>query len=171
MFPIVGILLAATAVDANGCLFPLAHVVVDAENDDNWLWFLRLLLTVVQSHALQSLIDKALVFLSDRQKGLLKAVEDVFPGCPHGYCLKHLEVNFHKEFKDKNLLPFLWQAASATNQLAFDKALENMTSINPKAVSWLLQHAKTEHWAEIYFPGRRYGHLTSNIAESPIRGF
>ena len=40
-----------------------------------------------------------------------------------------------------------------------------MTSINPKAVSWLLQHAKTEHWAEIYFPGRRYGHLTSIIAE------
>src|SRR5438046_135115 len=22
------------------------------------------------------------------------------------------------------------------------------------------------HWAELYFPGRRYGHLTSNIAES-----
>ena len=166
MFLILGILLAATAVDANGCLFPLAHAVVAAENDDNWLWFLQLLLTVVQSHALQSLIDKALVFLSDRHKGLLKAVEDVFPGCPHGYCLKHLEANFHKEFKDKNLLPFLWQAASATNQPAFDKALEDMTSINPKAVPWLLQHAKTEHWAEIYFPGRRYGHLTSNIAES-----
>jgi len=52
MFLILGILLAATAVDANGCLFPLAHAVVAAENDDNWLWFLQLLLTVVQSHAL-----------------------------------------------------------------------------------------------------------------------
>jgi hypothetical protein len=41
-----------------------------------------------------------------------------------------------------------------------------MTSINPKAVPWLLQHAKAEHWAEIYFPGRRYDHLISNIAES-----
>jgi hypothetical protein len=29
-----------------------------------------------------------------------------------------------------------------------------------------LEHTKTEHWAELYFPGRRYGHLTSNIAES-----
>jgi len=166
MFLIVGILLAATTVDANGCLFPLAHAVVDAENDDNWLWFLQLLLTVVQSHALQSLIDKTLVFLSDRQKGLLKAVDNVFPGCLHGYCLKHLEANFHKEIKDKNLLPFLWKAANATTQPAFNKALEGMTSLNPKAVPWLLQHAKTEHWAEIYFPGRRYGHLTSNIAES-----
>src|SRR5213078_1714692 len=58
MFLTVGILLAATAIDANGCLFPLAHAVVNAENDDNWLWFLPLLLTVVQSHALQSLLDK-----------------------------------------------------------------------------------------------------------------
>jgi MuDR family transposase/MULE transposase domain len=31
-----GILLSATAVDANGSLFPLAFAVVDAENDDNW---------------------------------------------------------------------------------------------------------------------------------------
>jgi hypothetical protein len=163
---IVGILLAATAIDANGCLFPLAHAVVDAENDDNWPWFLQLLLTVVQSHAIQSVINKTLVFLSDRQKGLLQGVERVFPGCPHGYCLKHLEGNFHKEFKNKNLLPFLWKAASATTQPVFDKALEDMASINPKAVPWLLEHAGSEHWAEIYFPGHRYGHLTSNIAES-----
>ena len=166
MFLTVGILLAATAIDANGCLFPLAHAVVNVENDDNWLWFLQLLLTVVQSHALQSLVDKALVFLSDRQKGLLEAVERVFPGCPYGYCLKHLEANFHKEFKNPKLTPFLWKAASATTQPEFDKALEDMAAINPKSVPWLLQHAKTEHWAEIYFPGRRYGHLTSNIAES-----
>ena len=37
------ILLAATGVDANGSLYPLAYAVVDAENDDNWLWMLRVL--------------------------------------------------------------------------------------------------------------------------------
>jgi len=31
-----GVLLTATAVDANGSLFPVAGAVVDAENDDNW---------------------------------------------------------------------------------------------------------------------------------------
>jgi hypothetical protein len=30
----------------------------------------------------------------------------------------------------------------------------------------LLEHAKPEHWAESCFDGNRYGHLTSNIAES-----
>ena len=34
------------------------------------------------------------------------------------------------------------------------------------AIPWLLDHAKPEYWAEFYFKGNRYGHLTSNIAES-----
>lgn len=29
-----------------------------------------------------------------------------------------------------------------------------------------MEHAPAEHWAELYFSGHRYGHLTSNIAES-----
>jgi len=32
-----GILLAATSIDSNGCLFPVAHAIVDQENDENWL--------------------------------------------------------------------------------------------------------------------------------------
>ena len=142
MFLNVGILLAATAIDATGSLFPLAHAVVDAENDDNWLWFLQLLLPIVQCHALQHLTNKAIVFLSDRQKGLLDAVDRVFPGCPHGYCLKHLEANFCKKFKNPNLTTFLWKAANATTQPEFDKALEDMAAINPNTVPWLLEHTK-----------------------------
>ena len=140
----IGFLLAATAVDARGCLFPLAHAVVDAENYENWLWFLQLLLLIVQNHALQSLINKALV-LSDRQKGLLQAVDLVFPGLPHGYCLNHLEQNFHKQFKNPALIPFLWKAASSSTQPEFNKALKDMRMINPNAVTWLLEHAKVEH--------------------------
>ena len=53
-----GILLNATAVDANGSLFPLAFAVVDAENDDNWAWFVELLLEVIQIHAPTFLIPR-----------------------------------------------------------------------------------------------------------------
>src|SRR5579859_3460838 len=82
-----GILLAATAVDANGALFPLCYSVVDAENDDNWLWFLRTIRDIVEKHASNHVNGaRELVLLSDRQKGLLDAVEQVFPGHPHGYC-------------------------------------------------------------------------------------
>ena len=46
-----GILLTATGVDAHGQLFPLAWAVVDAENNDNWLWMLRLLRQVLEQSA------------------------------------------------------------------------------------------------------------------------
>jgi len=41
-----------------------------------------------------------------------------------------------------------------------------MCNVNAQAVKWLFDHAPAEHWAELYFKGHRYGHLTSNIAES-----
>ena len=104
--------------------------------------------------------------LSDRQKGLLDGVATIFPDSPHGYCLKHLEANFHKEFKNVELKTFLWKAARAKTVEDFQKALSNMRIIDPRSVDWLLDHASPEHWAELYFPGRGYGYLTSNIAES-----
>src|SRR5579859_3824179 len=45
-------------------------------------------------------------------------------------------------------------------------ALQEMRGINAESVAWLLAHAPPHHWAELYFAGHRYGHLTSNIAES-----
>jgi len=98
-----GILLAATAVDACGSLFPLAYAVVDAENDTNWLWFLECLQNVIQAYAIRHLLDNTLVFLSDRQKGLIEGVSTLFPSSPHGYCLRHLQENMHKSFKHPEL--------------------------------------------------------------------
>ena len=81
-------------------MFPLTFAIVSIENDDNWLWFLRLLREVIEANAPVFLTsgnqDDSLVFLSDRQKGLLEGVERVFPNSPHRFCMKHLEENFHK---------------------------------------------------------------------------
>ena len=114
-----GILLAATGVDANGSLYPLAYAVVDTGNDDNWLWMLQYLRQIVETHAPQFLEPNVLTLLSDRQKGLIDGVENVFPNSPHGYCLRHLEANFHKQFKHPQLKSLLWQAARATTEATF----------------------------------------------------
>ena len=47
----LGILLSATATDANGSLFPLAHAIVAVENDDNWFWFVTILYDVIHMHS------------------------------------------------------------------------------------------------------------------------
>ena len=48
----------------------------------------------------------------------------------------------------------------------YDEVMANMHGINPDAPIWLQQNAPPQHWAELYFPGKRYGHYTSNNAES-----
>ena len=53
-----GVLLSATAVDANGSLFPLAFAVVNAENDDNWLWMLQTLYPIIKEYAPEFLAPK-----------------------------------------------------------------------------------------------------------------
>src|SRR5579859_7676947 len=99
-------------------------------------------------------------------KGLLEAVERLFPGSPHRYCLRHLYENLHKQFKHPGLREYLWKAARATSAEAFNDAIEKMRGIAPNSVPWLLSLADPSHWAEFYFPGHRYSHITSNIAES-----
>ena len=42
-----GVLLVTTGTDASGSLFPLAFAVVDAENDNNWFWFIQLLRSII----------------------------------------------------------------------------------------------------------------------------
>jgi hypothetical protein len=154
-------------MDANGCLFPLAYAVVDAENDSNWLWFLQNLRNVLQGHALPILLDNSLVFLSDRQKGLIEGVSCLFPDSSHAYCLRHLDENMRKAgYKHPELKRLLWKAARATTEAKFNQCLQDMRAINSNCVDWLLSTTSTDHWADLYFQGRRYGHLTSNIAEA-----
>ena len=54
-----GVLLAATFVDINGHLFLLTYAVVDAENDDNWAWFVKSLHTSFSSMFKMSCTFKA----------------------------------------------------------------------------------------------------------------
>jgi len=51
-------------------------------------------------------------------------------------------------------------------QEVFDTAVNDMQGMNNRAWQWLQENAPPEHWAELFFEGRRYGHLTSNISES-----
>jgi hypothetical protein len=109
----------------------------------------------------------ALVFLSDRQKGLIEAVDRLFPGSPHAYCLRHLYDNLHKQFKHSSLKTLLWEAARAGTESDFKRCMADIKALSPGCAAWLTQKEQDpSHWADLYFKGRRYGHLTSNIAEA-----
>nr|XP_048332880.1 uncharacterized protein LOC125423256 [Ziziphus jujuba var. spinosa] len=69
-----GVLLTAVGVDANNSIFPLAFSVCEGENYDSWIWFLNLISEYIGVHE-----TRRISFMSDRQKGLLKAINEVFP--------------------------------------------------------------------------------------------
>ena len=102
------ILLAATAVDVNGSLFPFVYAIIDAENDDNWLWFLHHIREIIECYVSLFLQSGELVFLSNRQKRLLDNVDQVFLDSYHDYCLRYFQDNFHHEFKNVELKELLW---------------------------------------------------------------
>jgi hypothetical protein len=53
--------------------------------------------------------------MSDRQKGLIKAVSKIFPDLEHMHCVRHLYQNFHKLHKGETLKNDLWEVATSSN--------------------------------------------------------
>ncbi|XP_039135796.1 uncharacterized protein LOC120273231 [Dioscorea cayenensis subsp. rotundata] len=129
-----GQLLSAVGIDANDCIYPIAWAVVSKENKENWTWFLQILaqdLMINNSHQW--------AFMTDRQKGLIPAIAELFPMCEHRYCVRHIHTNFKKTFRGKALKDQLWSCARATYTSAFNRALEGLKQMNLGAFDCILE--------------------------------
>ncbi|XP_057516149.1 uncharacterized protein LOC130797526 [Amaranthus tricolor] len=78
-----GVLLTAVGKDGNNNIFPVAWAVVETENVETWTWFLNLLVEDLKSVSSSSSWVQAgcedFTFMSDRQKGLIEALNAVVP--------------------------------------------------------------------------------------------
>lgn len=144
-----GILLSATAADADDGIFPVAFGVVDAENEDNWTWFLRELKSAVSTSG-------QLTFVSDFQNGLKRALADVFDKCYHSYCLRHLADKLNRDLKGqfshearRFMINDFYAAAYAPRLEDFQRSAENIKGISPEAYNWVIQ-SEPEHWANAF---------------------
>ena len=84
-----GTLLVATGVDANDGIFPLAYAIVDSESKDSWDWFLRCMY-----YHIHSVRNRCLTFISDRMKGIPRALDNWPQEHHHRFCARHLKANF-----------------------------------------------------------------------------
>jgi transposase-like protein len=76
--------------------------------------------------------------MSDRQKGLLKAVSTVFPNSPQRYCLRHIYANFQTAgFRGEDLKKCMDNAAYSYTKDGFDEAMEEMKKQSEEAWKWL----------------------------------
>ena len=84
-----GVILVATVLDGNGNVFPAAIGIAESENEHTWSWFLFTLRSALQ------IADEGdgLVFLSDREKGIEIALQQLFPRAFHSFCVFHIQKN------------------------------------------------------------------------------
>lgn len=154
-------MLTAVGMDANNCIYPFAYAVVSKEKKKTWLWFLELLKEDlnVQNTGLYT-------FMTDKQKGLIDAVAELFPNAAHRFCVRHLYNNFKGDFKGLVLKEILWKAARASTVPAFQKAMAEMKKADPKAYDWLNARPAI-NWTRSHFdPFPKCDILLNNLSES-----
>ncbi|XP_076946441.1 uncharacterized protein LOC143617935 [Bidens hawaiensis] len=83
-----GQMLTAVGLDSNNGIYPVCYAIVESESNNSWTWFLELM-----SEDLEIGSNSRFTFMSDRQKGLLQAIQTLFPCDEHIYCLRHIHEN------------------------------------------------------------------------------
>ncbi|XP_025678908.1 uncharacterized protein [Arachis hypogaea] len=123
-----GQLLTAVGRDPNDQIFPLAYTVVEAETKDSWVWFLRHLSDDLGPHNVAKCM-----FMSDQQKGLLPAFEEVIPGVDNRFCVRYLYSNFRKKFPGLELKNKMWRCAKASHWQIWEKEMKTLRLLNEGA--------------------------------------
>ncbi|XP_076937523.1 uncharacterized protein LOC143605201 [Bidens hawaiensis] len=83
-----GQMLTTVGLDSNNGIYPVCYAIMESESNYSWTWFLELL-----SEDLEIGSNSWFTFMSDRQKGLLQAIQTLFPCAEHRYCLRHIHEN------------------------------------------------------------------------------
>ena len=83
--------------DPSNQMYPIAWATVEGENHDSWYLFLSLLQKDIQINNQRD----GWVIISDQQKGLIKAVNEIIPHAKHRMCARHIYANWRKQHRDK----------------------------------------------------------------------
>ncbi|XP_076913319.1 uncharacterized protein LOC143571895 [Bidens hawaiensis] len=102
-----GQLLTTVGLDPNNGYYPVAYAVVEAETMNSWEWFLECL-----GDDLDLNNRSKFTFMSDRQKGLIQAVDKLFPSAEHRFCVRHITDNMRNIFKGKIYRDALWKLST-----------------------------------------------------------
>nr|XP_043623589.1 uncharacterized protein LOC122595313 [Erigeron canadensis] len=154
-----GVLAAATAIDGNNSIFPVAYGVLESENTKSWTWFLELLERAIGT-------PNGLVISSDMQKGLEVAITQVYPNIEHRECIRHLYSNLKRHFHDDFFYFKLWGAAIAYCVNDHDRLLDEIDVVRKEAITYLNDN-HNKIWSRCKFgTTSKCDYITNNISES-----
>ena len=85
-----------------------------------------------------------------KQKGLIPAVEKVFPESEHRFYVRHLYSNFQGHFKGENLKDQLWACARSSTIEKWNMNMDKMKALNNDAYEWL-EKMPPQTWVRAFF--------------------
>lgn len=141
-----GILLTAVGIDPNDCIYPVAFGLVEVECKSSWEWFLSNL-----KDDLNITNTSPWTVMSDKQKGLINAVQKIWPDAEHRFCVRHMIQNFQKAgYKGETLKNDLWAIARSTNVPKWGKNMEKLKTDSEEAYNWIEQ-LNPNTWVKAFF--------------------
>ncbi|KAL0434959.1 UNVERIFIED_CONTAM: hypothetical protein Sradi_0203800 [Sesamum radiatum] len=89
--------------------------------------------------------------MSDKQKGLMQAFGEIFPGSGHRYCVRHLHNNFKVVgFRGLAYKNTLWNAARACTVSEWKKKMDEMKELSEAAHDWFNDKPASQ-WSRSHF--------------------
>jgi transposase-like protein len=133
--------------------------VFDAEDEDNWEWFLENLHKVIGD-------PLGLVLCSDACKGLEKPIIKVFPEAENRKCMRHMYGNFMKHYTGDVFTDHLYPVAKSYTEYMFKWHRKKIFEFAPDAINYLEEnHARI--WYRCGFSElSKCDYLTNNVSES-----
>ncbi|CAH1453381.1 unnamed protein product [Lactuca virosa] len=154
-----GVLAAATGIDGNNSIFPIAYCVLESENTQSWTWFLDSLKKSIRT-------PNGLVISSDMQKGLEVAIMNVYPNVEHRECIRHLYSNFKKHFRGDFFNTKIWAAAKTYRPTKHDRLLKEISDKNEDVIAYLNTNHK-KIWSRSKFgTTSKCDYITNNVSET-----
>ncbi|XP_013745161.1 uncharacterized protein LOC106447729 [Brassica napus] len=158
-----GKLLVALGRDADNAIYPIAWAVVQVENNNNWLWFVR---KIKVDLGLDE--GEGYVMVSDRQKGLIAAVKRALSRIEHRMCVRHIYGNLKKLHGKKPEMKLkLWNLAWSYNDADYKANLKYFERYDQDVYDYVMK-AKPGKWCREFY---KLGTFCEDVENSSTESF
>ncbi|KAH0666466.1 hypothetical protein KY285_027672 [Solanum tuberosum] len=153
-------LLTVVGIDGNNNIFPIAYAIVEKESKESWVWFLNYLAADLDVD------ETGWTFMSNKQKGLIEAFNEVLPYVSHRFCTRHLHNNFKRaDFGGLTLKEAFWATAKAITVKEFDACMVRIRELDSNVTDWL-NDKEPSQWSRSNFSSdAKCDILLNNICE------
>ncbi|KAK8701953.1 hypothetical protein V6N13_020328 [Hibiscus sabdariffa] len=107
-------------------------------------------------------------FMSDKQKGLIDSILELFPNSNSRTCVRHLYNNFKLQSgnQGKALKDALWRAARATYMKKWTDAMNELKAMSEQSFNWLVVK-DPRNWSKVHFSTNlKFDMLLNNLCEN-----